>query len=219
MKYSDNGGLWNRVRSRLAVVGMSLGDLSRAFGLDGEMLEYMAENGVVPEDRLLRRFSFLTGLGRRELLGDEPPATVEVKRSVPLVRGAEFVKDCVEIENLIGKFYIDRPADDCCTYLGIVVESDSMKRARIFRGDTVIVRRQMAAAEGDIVLASVRGKTMLRRFHMLNNVMWLEAEGLADDGPVEFSEIIGSPLREIRVYGKVVSVCRFFEENAPAAVF
>ncbi len=218
MKYNDNNGLWSCVCSRLALAGMSLADAERALGLCGGMLEYMLENDVIPEDRLIKWLSMLTGRSRDYMIYGEPPLKVKVRRSVFVVRGAEFVKDYIEIEKVIRRMYIDRPANDSCTYIGVVVESDSMSRARIFKGDTVIIRKQIAAEDGDIVLASVRGKSVLRRFHVLNDVVWLEAEGLADDGPVQFSESLRSPRRDIRVYGKVVSVCRFMEDNAPATV-
>lgn len=210
MKYHDNNRLWDKLRERAALCGWRLDDLDALFGLDGGMLEYMAANGVVPEGELLRRISMFSGLSRAQLLGGGEKAKCGVRRGVFVIRDAEGLSRVVPLESVIKKIFIDLPSGDSNSYVAVVMSSESMKRAHIYPGDTLIIRRQAVAADGDIVAVGVGGKTLIRRAHKKHGVLWFEAEGTADDGPVmNIAEPSGD---EATVYGKVISAVRFFDD-------
>lgn len=214
MKYVDDGGLWRKMREAAELYGMPLGKLDGLFGLDEGMLGFMAENGIVPEDGLLDRFSLFTGLSREQLITDGPPQPrMDVRREVFVLRDVGDIKDAISMESVVYTLRLDRSAGDSNRYIAAFVNSESMTKARIYPGDVAVIRRQAVAEDGDVVAAGYCGKTIIRRFHRLHNVIWLEAEGKADDGPLEISDNLESMERSITIYGKVMHVTRIFDKG------
>jgi repressor LexA len=79
------------------------------------------------------------------------------------------------------------------------VSGDSMTGAGIYDGDTVIVRKQKTAAEGEIVAALIDSDATVKRFYMSDDGVKLVAEN------PKYQPIIS---KEARVMGKVVGVIR-----------
>jgi len=81
------------------------------------------------------------------------------------------------------------------------VRGDSMMDAHILDGDTVLVREQATAVNGDIVVAMVEGDTTVKRFFWENGRVRLQLENRAMD-PLYFDG------GDLRIIGKVVGVMR-----------
>jgi repressor LexA len=79
------------------------------------------------------------------------------------------------------------------------VKGDSMKDAGILEGDHVIVRRQDAASDGEIVVALVGEEATVKRFFRENDHVRLQPENAAME-PIR--------TRDVTVLGRVVGVCR-----------
>jgi repressor LexA len=79
------------------------------------------------------------------------------------------------------------------------IRGDSMKDAGILEGDIVVVRRQEAADNGDIVVALVGEDATVKRFYAEEDHIRLQPEN-------EAMEPIRS--REVAVVGRVVGVFR-----------
>jgi repressor LexA len=83
------------------------------------------------------------------------------------------------------------------------VKGESMKDAGILDGDYVIVRQQVTAERGDIVVALIDGEATVKRFDKISGKLWLVAENPA------FAPIELDPSRDNKIQGKVVAVQRF----------
>ena len=79
------------------------------------------------------------------------------------------------------------------------VKGDSMKDAGILDGDHVVVRRQAAARNGEIVVALVGEEATVKRFYRENDHVRLQPEN-------EQMEPIRT--RDLELLGRVVGVCR-----------
>jgi repressor LexA len=79
------------------------------------------------------------------------------------------------------------------------VKGDSMKDAGILEGDHVIVRRQEAASNGDIVVALVDDEATVKRFFREKDHVRLQPENAA------LQPIL---TRDVQLVGRVVGVCR-----------
>jgi repressor LexA len=79
------------------------------------------------------------------------------------------------------------------------VKGDSMKDAGIFEGDHVVVRRQDAPANGEIVVALVDDEATVKRFFKEKDHVRLQPENDALE-PIR--------VRDVEVLGRVVGVCR-----------
>jgi repressor LexA len=79
------------------------------------------------------------------------------------------------------------------------VKGDSMKDAGIFDGDHVVVRRQKAARNGEIVVALVGEEATVKRFFKENDHVRLQPEN---------QEMEPIRTRDLELLGRVVGVCR-----------
>ncbi len=211
MRYDfENGGFWRRVHKIAG--GADLDSLDRRLGLAKGTLGLLEECGAVPGNGILARLERYSGVSREGLIsGTETVLRLEVPRKIFVLKGAEFVKPYVELENVTGWVYIDRPAGDKRSYVAVRAADDSMSRAHIHKDDTVIVRCQAVADDGDIVVASVNGETLIRRYHSKLDVIWLSAEGYVGESPAVYSDCLSAVDRKIAIRGKVVSVVRDFD--------
>ncbi len=82
------------------------------------------------------------------------------------------------------------------------VSGESMRDADIRDGDTIIVRQQPLASDGDIIVASVDGQLTVKRLHMRDGRIRLLP---AND---QFEPIEIEPDTELRVLGKVIATRR-----------
>ena len=79
------------------------------------------------------------------------------------------------------------------------VKGDSMKDAGILDGDHVVVRRQKAARNGEIVVALVGEEATVKRFYKENDHVRLQPEN---------QEMEPIRTRDLELLGRVVGVCR-----------
>jgi repressor LexA len=79
------------------------------------------------------------------------------------------------------------------------VKGDSMKDAGILDGDHVVVRRQKAARNGEIVVALVGEEATVKRFFKENDHVRLQPENVQME-PIR--------TRDLELLGRVVGVCR-----------
>lgn len=82
----------------------------------------------------------------------------------------------------------------------LICNGDSMKDARILNGDIVLIRRQEAADNGDIVAANINGEATLKRFYRKANGIMLSPAN------TEYEPIMltGTEAEEFRIYGIAV---------------
>ncbi len=91
------------------------------------------------------------------------------------------------------------PADEL---FALTVRGESMRDAGILPGDTVVVRRQDTARDGEIVVASVEGEATVKRLKLSAGRIVLQPEN-DDFAPIEIA-----PDTEIRILGRVVEIRR-----------
>lgn len=131
-----------------------------------------------------------------------------------LSRGMELLKHTYGIP-MIGKISAGRPIDavenieyhidSVAEMFGVKntfalrVQGDSMEGAGIFDGDTVIIRQQKTAANGDIIAALLGSDATVKKY-------FLTADGIKlEPANPKYQPIIS---KEIRILGKVIGVLR-----------
>ncbi len=90
------------------------------------------------------------------------------------------------------------------------VRGDSMIEAGILDGDIVVVRRQAAAASGDVVVALVDDEVTVKRLRLRAGRVELHPENPA------FAPLVFAP-DDVRLLGKVIEVRRELEAPPPSA--
>ncbi|OGS27595.1 MAG: repressor LexA [Elusimicrobia bacterium RIFOXYB2_FULL_48_7] len=79
------------------------------------------------------------------------------------------------------------------------VKGDSMKDAGILPGDTVFVRKQPNASNGDIVVAMIGDEALVKKYYLTKQGVKLEAAN------PKYQPVIS---KEVKIAGKVVGVLR-----------
>ena len=88
------------------------------------------------------------------------------------------------------------------TCFGLRVKGDSMKEAGILSGDIVVVRRQSAAKNGDIVVARFEDEATVKYLRHINRDAYLvPANDHYKPIPAKDAELIGKVTGVIRRYG------------------
>jgi repressor LexA len=131
-----------------------------------------------------------------------------------LARGMELLKPVYGIP-LLGRISAGRPIDavenieyridSVAEMFGVKntfalrVQGDSMKDAGIFNGDTVIIKQQKTASNGDIVAALLGSEATVKKFFLTPDGIKLEPAN------PEYEPIVS---KEIKVLGRVIGVLR-----------
>ena len=124
--------------------------------------------------------------------------------SVPVLGRVAAGQPVLSPENREGTCSVDqelfgiRPAQ---SVFALRVKGDSMIEAHILDGDTVLVREQAEARNGDIVVALVEGEATVKRFFLEEGRVRLQPENHTMN-PIIIER------GELRIAGKVVGVMR-----------
>ena len=159
----------------------------------------------------------LSTLAQKGLLAKDPtkPRAIRVQRdSQPAAAAARSRSDVVEVplvgriaaggpilavENVEETMPLPRDLVGSGTLFALTVRGDSMTGAGIMDGDTVIIRQQQTADDGEIVAALIDDEATVKRLSRRGGTVRLLAENPAYD-PIEPGQLA--------VLGKVVAVLR-----------
>jgi repressor LexA len=159
-------------------------------GVEGH-LAALERNGLIARERGKSRAISLSS-GRKPVV------------SVPLLGRVAAGQPVLSPENREGDLAVDlslfalRTAQNL---FALKVRGESMVDAHILDGDTVLVRQQTTARNGDIVVAQVEGETTVKRFFAEENRVRLQPENRAMK-PLTLER------GDFRILGKVVGVLR-----------
>ena len=186
------------IRETMAIRGMppTLREIGLQFGI-------ASTNGVEKHLLALERGGHITrerGKSRGiSVMGGSRPAA-----AVPLLGRVAAGVPVLSPENREGDVTVDASLFDIKTtqpVFALVVRGDSMMDAHILDGDTVLVREQATARNGDIVVALVEGEATVKRFFLENDRIRLQPEN-RNMAPLYFDR------GDLRIIGKVVGVMR-----------
>jgi repressor LexA len=124
------------------------------------------------------------------------------RRSVPILGRIAAGGPVFSAESAEGAFDLGRPGRTAPDF-ALRVAGDSMRDAGILHGDLVLVRRDPAPREGEIVVALIGEETTVKRFFREKRSVVLRAENPSYP-PITVTA--SSP--ELRILGKVVGVFR-----------
>lgn len=116
---------------------------------------------------------------------------------VPIIGTVAAGSPILAVEDALG--YIPYEPSGSGEFFALKIKGDSMVNAGILDGDMVVVRRQAAADEGEIVIAMIEGEATCKRLSRENGRVWLLPENPA------YSPIDGS---NAVLLGRVSAVIR-----------
>ena len=183
-RYSDAHGYPPTVRDIGKAIGLTSSSTVHAHLANLEKVGLLRRDPTKP-----RAIEVLVDKAKQLASGGGLPVVGQVAAGQPVL-AEENIEDYEQIPDIAG--------GDAGEFV-LRVRGDSMKDAGIFDGDHVIVQRQQAAQDGDIVVALVDDEATVKRFFKEADHVRLQPEN-------EAMEPIRS--REAAVLGRVVGVCR-----------
>lgn len=165
MRYKDND-LLNNILSYINEKRLeenycpTMQEIATKFGVTkGTVCNYMAEleaRGLLERKKENGRFNVSTAQTNKTLASIlNIPVVGEIACGTPIL--AE--------ENIDNYVYISRDFLGEGNFFALRAKGDSMIEANIFDGDTVIVRQQDSAEEGQIVVALINDEATLKRYY------------------------------------------------------
>jgi repressor LexA len=189
-RYTQDKGYPPTVRDIGQAIGLTSSSTVHAHLANLERLGLLRRDPTKP-----RAMEVLADKAKRALVPTGLPLIGRVAAGAPIL-AEENIEEYVEVSPLAG--------GDAGDFL-LEVRGDSMKNAGILDGDTVVVRKQTTASDGEIVVAIVGGEgepeaeATVKRYFRERDHIRLEPEN-------EDFEPIRSP--DVQVAGRVIGVFR-----------
>jgi len=156
-------------------------------------LETLEKNGYIRRDPTKPRAI--------EILDDEFNLTRREVVNVPVIGQVAAGEPILAEQNIQDYFPIPVEYMPNCETFMLKVKGESMVNAGILSGDTVLVRRQSDAQDGDMVVALVEDSATVKTFYKENGHYRLQPENDAMEPII---------VDDCEILGKVFGVFRFF---------
>ena len=203
--------LWRRLHQIAKEQGIDMSEIDRRLCLAPGTLEVMESCGIVPKGEILVRLRRYLGARTADMTrADESTLPLEVSRDLFVIREMTDADPDFDPNNVMEKLVIDVDEKDDCEYVGWKATDNKMRLAHVNKGDILVVRRQGIAGNGELVLAQLDGRTVVRRYSRHRELVWLETDGRFGSDESLVVENIHTPNPRIKIWGKVVSVIRKF---------
>jgi repressor LexA len=180
------------------------GEIAAALGIT--MPSAYQQIGIIARKGYIRREP---GKARGIVVLREPGLGFQKSVLVPIVGSVAAGQPIFAEENVVGRVLVDGAFASKGRCFGLSVRGDSMIGAGINDGDIVVVRQQVAAENGDIVVALVRGEATVKRLSIQEERVELRPEN------PEYQPIALGLEDDFRILGKVVSVSSVEGQASP----
>ncbi len=171
-------------------------EVAEHFGFRSPLSAKLHIDALVRKGYLRKRPFLSRGL---EIPGLLPKESVRL----PVVGTIRAGSPILATENIEEYISVSRELFPLAEGFGLRVVGESMKGAGIMEGDIVIVRPEIEASDGDIVVALVGEEATVKRFFLKGDRVHLLPEN------PDFSPIVAAP-DEVRIIGRVVGLIRRF---------
>ena len=200
-----------RLKRAMFLAGIRKTDLAERAGIDRGKVSAYVSGRYKPNAETLAKIAAALGVTPDWLLGrEEMPAAKLTKPGIPGVGKVAAGMPILAQENILGYLSCDFPNQDL---FALIIKGDSMS-PRILDGDTVIVRRQETAEDGDLVIALIDDEATCKVFHRSSWGVTLVPFNTA------FQPIILSKeaAEDLRILGVVVEHRHSWAQNARVAL-
>lgn len=147
--------------SALLREGITQAELSRRTGISDSKISSYLRGRYKPNGETLSKIASVLHVSPAWLIGQETArASAPSGYGIPLIGKVAAGSPIFAQENVVGHLPADAPSGDL---FALSVSGDSMS-PRILDGDVVIVKRQEAAEDGDVVIALVNDEATCKVF-------------------------------------------------------
>lgn len=201
----------------MGILAVNIRKLRKMTGLTQENLATLVGCGVTsvnnietgyleaPHLKIMEKLALIFNTTPNALLGREPLDTRE-GRAVYVAESIGYEVALLENAKIIDTVFIDTKELHGYSYIGLKVNDNAMCDAKLFSGDTVIVRQNAILKNGDIVAVAYNNESsIIRKIFFRDNIVILKP--CTNVG--NYREIyLDKEKDKIKVIGKVVKTTR-----------
>lgn len=160
--------------------------LAQKANLPLSIVENILDGYTVPRTEQLQQIATALGVDCAYFEDGQPLWLMEGGRRVPFFQHPDDYTAPTEPRRIQEASLV--PKEEAhAEFFAFVAPDDSMRGARILKGDTVIVKKQLFKDEGDIVLVHIGGKNELFRYSRnLNAEILIKEDGSGEAKPLVF---------------------------------
>ncbi len=169
----------------------------------GQRFKITSTRGVFDHLKALERKGYIKRVGKRaiEIVSSKGRSALPQAKEIPIVGRVRAGVPLLAEENIEGFLPVANEIARGKETFALKVKGDSMIEDGILEGDYVVIRRQEAAEDSDIVCALIGDEATLKRFYRKGNEVTLKPANR------KYEPIIVTK-GEFRVLGKAVGVIR-----------
>lgn len=169
----------------------------------GQRFKITSTRGVFDHLKALERKGYIKRVGKRaiEIVSPSGRSALPQAKEIPIVGRVRAGAPILAEENIEGSLTVGNELARGQETFALKVKGDSMIEDGILEGDHVIIRRQDAAEDGDIICALIGDEATLKRFYRRGREVTLKPANKNYE-PIVVTE------GEFRILGKAVGVIR-----------
>lgn len=186
-----------RIRTYRKAKGMTQDELAKAVGYTSKAMISRIEKGLnaISVERV-EEIANALGVDSTELIRQDPTSASADAVKIPVLGVVRAGIPLYATENIIGYEEIPRAWTLSGDYFSLRIKGDSMS-PYLLEGDTVVVRQQPTAENGDIVIAGVNGdEACVKRLHITDKGEYILQSLNPEYAPMSFDDLT--------IYGIVV---------------
>ena len=168
-----------RIKELMKSAGLSEENMAYLLDISVQRLENVLTGYTNADVNIVTRVAQIFNVSCAYVLGvDNERRLREDAKEIFVAERLDAVSGMMMLKDVVKTVYADKASLHGKDYIGLVMKDESMVKARIYKGNTVIVCRQQFANNGDVVaVMGADGDYMVRRYHRTGNIVVLTSEG------------------------------------------
>lgn len=168
-----------RFKKLMKSAGLSEANMAYLLDISVQRLENLITGYSDADINIVTRVAQIFNTSCAYVLGvDDERKLQEDAKEILVAEKLDSVSGMMMLKDVVKTVYVDKSSLHGKDYIGLVMKDESMVKARIYKGDTVIVCRQQFANNGDVVVVlGEDGDYIVRRYHRTGNIVVLTSEG------------------------------------------
>lgn len=198
----------NNLKKYLKINNVSRNQLSESLGISYSTISDWINGKAYPRIDKIEMMANYFGINKSDLVEEHSKGEKNQGLKIPVLGTVAAGIPISAVEDILDYEEVPQSWESQGEFFGLRIKGDSMK-PDINDGDTVIVRQQSMANNGDVVIALVNGDdATCKKFEKLDNGIMLISNN-SEYSPMYFSneEVVTKP---VVIIGKVVELRRKF---------
>ena len=198
----------NNLKKYLKINNISRNQLSESLGISYSTISDWINGKAYPRIDKIEMMANYFGINKSDLVEEHSKEEKTQGLKIPVLGTVAAGIPISAVEDILDYEEVPQSWENQGEFFGLKIKGDSMK-PDINNGDTVIVRQQSTANNGDVVIALVNGDdATCKKFEKLDNGIMLISNN-SEYSPMYFSneEVVTKP---VVIIGRVVELRRKF---------